>query len=99
MDNEDELYGKVYELILLLVKKYHLMYHMHFTVYTHEEDFIKIWEDGKEKEGKYICNIREKGEGKKAECLRKAIYEMTYYQKQREETEKRTDTDNTDVAG
>lgn len=88
MDNEDELYNKVVSLILLLVKKYHLMYRMHFTAYAHEEDFIKVWEYGKEKEGKYICNIREKGEGKKEECLRKAIYELTYYQNQREKKEK-----------
>lgn len=91
MDKDGELYNKVVSLILLLVKKYHLMYHMHFTVYAHEEDFIKVW-DGKEKKGKFICNIREKGEGKKEECLRKAIYELTYYQNQREKEE------NADVA-
>lgn len=90
--DEDELYSKTYDLILLLVKKYHLMYHMHFTVYAHEEDFIKIWEGDNDKVGKYICNIREKGKGKKAECLRKAMYELTYYQNQREKKE------NADVA-
>lgn len=98
MDKDGELYNKVVSLILLLVKKYHLMYHMHFTVYEHEEDFIRVWEESKEKKGKYICNIREKGEGKKIECLKKAIYELTYYQKQREKTEEGANTANTDVA-
>lgn len=92
MDNEDELYDKVYKLIMVLMKKYNLTYHMHFTVYAHEEDFIRVWEVGKKKEGRYICNIREKGEGKKIECLKKAIYELTYYQNQREKKE------NADVA-
>lgn len=93
MDEDNELYTKVYELIMLLIKKYHLMYHMHFTAYANEEDFIKVWESDKDKEGKYICNIREKGEGKKAECIRKAVYELTYYQKQREKKEYEADTE------
>lgn len=87
MDEDKELRSKVYALVLLLVKKYHLLYHMHFTVYDHEENFIKVWERGKNKDGKYICNIQEKGEGKTERCLKKALYELTYYQKQREKTE------------
>lgn len=86
MDEDKELRSKVYALVLLLVKKYHVLYHMRFTVYAHENDFIKMWERGN-KDGKYICNIQEKGEGKTERCLKKALYELTYYQKQREKTE------------
>ena len=100
MDESKELQDRFYKLLLALTKKYGLRYHMHFTIYGHEEDYIKVWEYHGETQGKCICNIHEKGEGKEAECYRWAVYELTYYQKQREKTEKRmcTDTVNTDLA-
>lgn len=94
-DKQDELRERFFNMLLRICKKYHLLYQMHYTVYAHEEDFIKVWErQGKQK---MIIHIREKGEDKAAECYRKGIDELTYYQKQREKETTATKQD-ADVA-
>lgn len=85
-EKQDDLRGRFYDLLLMLCKKYHLLYHMHFTAYAHEEDYIKVFEQGDGRQ-KMICHIHEDGEDKAEQCYRKGIEELTYYQKQREKAE------------
>lgn len=77
----DEFYRILYDLIK---QNESIQAAMHFTIWEHEEDYIKIWEEcGVNR--KVICNIHETTA---EECFRRGIYELNYYKKQKEEKEK-----------
>lgn len=84
MDDDEykKLLDEFYHLLYGLIKKYDFIRAaMHFTVWEHEEDYIKVWEErGQDK--KIICNIHEQTA---EECFRRGIYELKYYKKQLEE--------------
>lgn len=80
----DEEYEKViqefYEIYRRLQKKYGLRMHSHFSLT--EDGLIEIWEYAGETKGRCICKVTEETE---AECYRRAISDLKYYENSRKD--------------
>lgn len=88
-DGYTEIIKKFNEIYRPLQKKYNLRSHMHFSLY--DDGLIEIWEYTGERKGKCICRETAKAE-ETVDCYRRAIHDLEYYRKGREETEQERST-------
>lgn len=78
-----EIIKKFYKTYIPIARKYNLTYHMRFD---RHESLIEIWELKGESIGKQIIRVKEE-EGMECECHKRAIEELEWYKKKREEKE------------